>query len=267
MWFYEAKDWLGKEGPYAFRFDHIIFIVLTIVLGVVLSIVLHKKSKKTVKIVLISLWVFSVAIELWYYGYIFYQSATDPVNHPFNLETMLPFHSCLAFMYVFPVAMWCKDEKIKLAAENFLVIVNMIIGFITLFVGCPSKGSSALSFAGLQSLIFHGIIVIVPLLMVTTNLYDIKMKDLKYGLACFFTLSIFMWLFDNITGCDYFYFYDGHTFGVLEWISTNVHHFVWTLIVVSCYVITGVTMHCIIVFIKFLIESSNIEETPIVFKD
>ena len=32
--------------------------------------------------------------------------------------------------------MFCKNPIIKTAASNFLVVINMIIGFITLFVGC-----------------------------------------------------------------------------------------------------------------------------------
>jgi uncharacterized membrane protein len=82
------------------------------------------------------------------------------------------------FLYVFPVAIFVKNKVIKTAACNFLVVINMIIGFITLFVGCPPVGYSALSFSGFQSLLEHVIIVIVPLIMVATNYYDLQKKDL-----------------------------------------------------------------------------------------
>jgi uncharacterized membrane protein YwaF len=184
----------------------------------------------------------------------------DPSNYPFDIETMLPLHSCLMFLYVFPVAIFSKNRIIKTACFNFLVVINMIIGFITLFVGCPPVGYSALSFAGVQSLVEHLIIVIVPLILVTTGYYDLQKKDLLYGLALFGILSAIMWTFDAITGCDYFYFYDGHTFPVLKVISENVHHLVWTLIVVSCYVITGCAIHFLIVAIKYLINKKRQSE-------
>ena len=93
-----------------------------------------------------------------------------------------------------------------------------------------------------------------------TNYYDLKKKDLLYGLALFGILSVIMWTFDAITGCDYFYFYDGHTFPVLKVISDNVHHLVWTLIVVSCYVITGCAIHFLIVAIKYLVNKKRQSE-------
>ena len=226
-------------------------------IGVGLCFLLRKKSEKTIKIVLLSLWGFAVLSEVIYYGATYIMCIADPEKHPFDIEGMLPFHSCLMFLYVFPVAMFSKNKIIKTAASNFMVIINMIIGFITLFVGCPPVGSSTLSFVGLQSLILHVIIVIAPLIMVTTNYYDIQMSDVKWGLALFGLLSITMWIFDACTGCDYFYFYDGHTFPVFKFISENVHHLIWTLIVVSCYVITGVATHFLIIGVKYLINKKR----------
>ena len=181
----------------------------------------------------------------------------DPANHPFRIDSKLPLHSCLMFFYLFPFAMFSKNKVIKLATSNFLVIVNMIMGFITLFVGCPSAGTSALSFDGVQILTYHGIIVIVPLIMVVTNYYDIQKNDWKYGLSLFGILSVIMWTFDAIAGCDYFFFYDGHTFPAFKFISENVHHLVWSLIVISCYVITAFATHFLVFRIKYLIQKKK----------
>ena len=257
MDFFTKPDWFNRPGPYAFQIDHILFIVVSLLIGVGLCFLLRKKEKKTIIIVLISLWAFAVLVEVIYYGVTYAMCATDPVNYPFNIEGMLPFHSCLMFMYVFPFAIFSKNRIIKTMASNFVVVINMIIGFITLFVGCPPVGSSTFSFPGLQSLILHVIIVIVPLIMVATNYYDIQKQDLKYGLALFGILGLIMWIFDAFTGCDYFYFYDGHTFPVLKIISKNVPAIVWTLIVVSCYVITGCAIHFLIIGIKYLIKKKK----------
>ncbi len=260
MDFFFGRDWLNRGlESYAFQWDHLLFIFLFVPLGVLLGFFLRKKDKKIVKIVMISLWAFSLTIEIIYYITLYSICANDPVNHPFVLQSMLPLHSCLAFMYVFPIAMFVKNKYIKTAANNFLVVVNMIMGFITLFVGCPSKGYSALSTNGLQSLIYHVIIVIVPLIMLITGYYDLQKGDLKYGLALFGILATATWIFDACTGCDYFYIYDGHTFGILYEISENVHHLVWTLIVGSCYVITAVIIHFSVLGIKYLINKKKKE--------
>ena len=140
------------------------------------------------------------------------------------------------------------------------------MGFITLFVGCPPVGYSALSFSGIQSMVIHVIIVIVPLIMLVTNYYDLQKGDLKYGLALFGILGLSMWIFDAIAGCDYFFFYDGHTFPVFAFISENVPHIVWTLIVTTCYVLTAIIIHFTIYGIKTLIAKKNKTNKEITIK-
>ena len=258
MDFFNAKDWFNRPGPtYAFTLDHLLMVFGLLALGIALAFFLRTRSQKTAKIVLICLWAFGTAVVAFYYIATYVQCIADPEHHPFVMEGMLPFHSCLMFIYVFPVAMFAKNKVIKTAACNFLVIINMIIGFITLFVGVPPVGSSVFSLVGMQSLIIHVIIVVVPFAMVLNNIYNIQLMDFKYGLIAFGTLGLTMWIFDAISGCDYFYFYDGHTFPVLKVISENVHHLIWTLIVVSCYVITGLAIHFLIIGVKYLINKQK----------
>lgn len=257
MDFFTSHDWLNRNPPYAFRLDHILFVVIGLVIGVFLAFFLRGKSKKTIETVLISLWAFGTTIVTVYYVTLYILCGLYPADHPFEIDEMLPFHSCLMFMYIFPFTMFFKNKYIKLAATNFLVVVNMIMGFITLFVGCPPAGSSALSFVGIQSMVIHVIIVIVPLIMLVTNYYDLQKSDLKFGLALFGILAVSMWTFDAIAKCDYFFFYDGHTFPVLSFISDNVPNLVWTLIVVTCYVLTAIIIHFVIYGIKLLIARRN----------
>ena len=263
MDFFFVKDWLNRPEPYAFKLDHILFIIIGLLIGVLLCFLLHKKDKKTVKIVLIVLWGIVIVTQVVYYSIHYTMAVVDPVNHPFEIRKMLPLHSCLMYMYVMPFALFSKNRVVKTAANNFLVVVNMIMGFITLFVGCPSKGYSALSFNGFQSLLYHVIIVITPLIMVTTGYYDIKIGDVKYGLGLFLILATLIWIFDYIAGCDYFYIFDGTTFGVLEIISENVPPIVWTLITVSCYLITGVAMHFLVIGIKYYFAKRHASEEEI----
>lgn len=264
MEFFLKTDWLNREAPYSFQWDHWLLIAISIFAGVFLSLYLRRKDKETIKKWLIVLWAVATVSELGYFGFRFYLTIADPVNYPYSIDYMVPIHSCFMFMYIFPIAMFAKNKTIKLAATNFLVVVNMIMGFITMFVGCPSKGYSALSYSGLQSIFYHALIFIVPLIMVVTNYYDLQKWDIKYGISCFGVLTTLVWIFDAITGSDYFYIYDGHCFGILYEISENVHHLVWTLIVVSCYVITAFIIHFLIYFAKiFFAKKFNKEEETV----
>ena len=257
MEFLDKKDWLNREPPYAFQWDHLVWVLVGLAIGVFLAFYLRGKSKKLIRNVLVGMWAFGTTIVLTYYILLYISCISDPAEHPFEIDKMLPFHSCLMFMYIFPVAMFAKNKIIKTMANNFLVVVNMIIGFITLFVGCPPAGSSALSAEGVQSMVIHTIIVDVPFIMIVTKYYDIQKADLKWGLLLFGILSVIMWTFDAITGSDYFFFYDGHRFPVFSFISDNVPHIVWTLIVVTCYVLTGIIIHYLIIWIKGLIAKKQ----------
>ena len=263
MDFFKSRDWLNREGPYAFQFDHLLFLFVPLILGILLAIYLRNKDHKLVRKVMIALWAFGSTIVLIYYVATYIMCAMDPVGYPFVIEGMLPLHSCLMFIYVFPLAMFVKNKTIKTMAMNFLVVVNMIMGFITLFVGCPPKGSSALSFVGVQSMVIHVIIVVVPIIMLVTNYYDLKKQDIKYGLLMFAILGVTIWVFDAIAHCDYFYFYDGRTFGILYEISENVPHIVWTLIVVTCYVLTAIIIHYSVYGIKYYLAKRKAnKESP-----
>ena len=138
MEFFTSHDWFNRPGPkYAFQLDHILFIVIGLAIGFFLAFFLRKKSKKTISITLISLWAFGTTIVTFYYVSLYIICATDPINYPFDIEKMLPFHSCLMFMYIFPVAMFVKNKYIKLAATNFLVVVNMIMGAVAIVAAAP----------------------------------------------------------------------------------------------------------------------------------
>ena len=257
MNFFYDTDWLNREPPYAFKWDHIVFIIVAMAIGIVFALFMRKRSKKTVHITLVSIWAFYVLMQIVYYTLIYVRCATNPSEYPFNIDTMLPLHSCLMFMFIFPFAAFSKNKIIRTAACNFLVVVNMIMGFITLFVGCPGN-TSALSFFGLHTLIYHSIDVIVPLTMLVTKYYDIQKKDILYGLATFGALSTVIYIFDTITGCDYFYFYDGHVFPAFKFISENVpHHLLWSLLIISCYAITAVATHFLVIGIKYLLENKK----------
>ncbi|MBR0440019.1 MAG: YwaF family protein [Bacilli bacterium] len=248
-----VDDWLNREPPYAFTWDHFLFIFIYIFLGILLAFYLRKKSRKTITIVLICLWILFIAVEAFYLIALYIRSANNPTEYPFDMKKMLPLHTCLMPVYVFPFAIFSKNEVIKRSASSYLVIVNMIMGFITLFVGCPG-GNSALSYFGQHTLIYHALDVIIPLIMLVTGYYDIKKNDIYYGLAVFGILAIAVYIFDAITKCDYFFFYDGSTFPVFGFISSNVPNIVWTLIVVFVYVAIAFITHFSVIGIKTYFE-------------
>lgn len=255
MGFFTNPDWFNRPGPYAFTLEHFLFIIISAIIGIIAALLLRKVSPKTLRIVLICLWASVVFIDAFKWTIQYSLMFIYPDTYKFSLEQHLPLHSCSMFMYICPIALFSKNQKLRVFALNFLVTVNMIMGFITMFVGFSGKHASVFSFFGLHTLLYHALIFIIPLIMLVTGYYKPKVKDIKYGLATFLALGTVVLIFDIITKCDYMYFYDGHTFGVFKFIYENVPHFsIWTTIVVSCYIITAIATHFLVIGIAKLVE-------------
>ena len=50
MNFFNARDWLGRPGPYAFTLDHLLMVFGLLALGVAMALFLRKKDQKSIKI-------------------------------------------------------------------------------------------------------------------------------------------------------------------------------------------------------------------------
>ena len=46
MNFYDSRDWLNREPPYAFQWDHILLVFIGLAIGVLLAMFLRNKSQK-----------------------------------------------------------------------------------------------------------------------------------------------------------------------------------------------------------------------------
>ena len=263
MSFFLNPDWLNRPGPYAFKWDHFLFIALATIISIISAILLRKCQRKTIKIVLIAIWGTVVFIDVFKWTIFYILVFNNYPGYEFSLDRMLPLHSCSLFMYVMPFALFSKNRYVVTAANSFLVTVNMIMGYITLFVGFAGKNTSVFSFFGFHTLLYHALIFIAPLIMVVTGYYDLQRKDIKYGIVTFLMFAIVIWTFDAITGCDYMYIYDGHTFGVLKFIYENVHHLVWTLITITCYILTALITHYFIYFLKKHLQKTEANKDTI----
>ena len=81
MDFFLSHDWLNREGPtYAFKLDHILFIIIGLLVGVFLCFFLRKKDKKVIKITLISIWALALAVEILYYAVTYAYCIKDPLS-------------------------------------------------------------------------------------------------------------------------------------------------------------------------------------------
>ena len=254
MWFWDISDWFGRSGPYLLNAEHITFLVLvTLGGGILLPLLLRKAKRKTIHTVLIALWAFALVIDLIKWGSIWID---DIINHEaFNVGGQLPLHFCSMFLFIMPFALFAKNEKLKMAATNFVCTVSMVMGYMALYLSTWMMNNFSLfSFPGMHTMLYHAVLFVCPMIMLLTGYYQPKWKDMFGGMAVFGVIAAIMIAFDNIFVVDYMYLYDESSLGTFHFISQNVpHRLVWTLIAVLGYVGTIAIMHSLIMGIKTLV--------------
>ncbi len=260
MWFWDVGDWFGRSGPYLFNAEHIIFLVLvTFVGGIFLPLLLRKAEEKTIRKILIGLWIFALVIDIIKWGSIW---VDDIVNHEeFSVGGQLPLHFCSMFLYVMPFMLFCKNQKVKTAVANFICTVSMLMGYMAMYLSTWMMNNFSLfSFPGMHTMLYHAVLFIVPMIMLITGYYKPKWKDMLGGMAVFGIIAVIMIIFDNIFTVDYMYLYDESSLGTFHFISQNVpHRFIWTGIAVLGYLASvALILSCIMGIQKLCCKSKKV---------
>ena len=256
MEFIFARDWLGRATDNSVNFlfapEYIVFFIIATLTAILLPIFLRRVSDKTVRKVMIGLWIFALVIDVirWSVGWIY-----DAINgNPMHVGSALPLHTCSALMYIAPIALFCKNEKVKTAVCNFFCTINLFGGIVGMYVGTAIMWTySMTSFYGPEHMIYHAIAIILPLIMLVTGYYKPKKNDMWLGLIVFAIIAIPIFIFDNIFGVDYMYIYDGSTLEPFKAIANAMpHRLIWTLVACIGYALLIVIIQSIAIGIRTL---------------
>ena len=204
MNFFTNPDWFGRPGPFAYNLEYIVFIVLAIVFAFVLPILLRKKDKKTIKTTLMILWIIAVCLDLLKYGYsLIYNICNDSLS----LQTLdLPLWTCSMFLYLMPITLFCKNEKVSRASTAFICTISFFAGMVNFAIPCEE---SLFSFYGLHKTVFHYILMLTPAVMLGTGYIKLKLKDLIPVMLVLIVFGIPVYVFNAIAQQDYMFTYDG----------------------------------------------------------
>lgn len=163
---------------------------------------MRKSGWKTIKIVLIVLWVIEVVFEFtkigintWAYGY-------------FETQAILPIHLCSWFMYVMPFVIWGKGW-LKQAALAFICTYGLLGGVVNFIVPDILNYYPAWAFFGLHTMLYHGIMLFVGILL-WIKVY--KPKPIDWVTAFIFVVIAYIpcVIVDQLYGWNYMFLTDGH---------------------------------------------------------
>ena len=204
MNFFTNPDWFHRPGPFAYNTEYIIFIVLSIIFAFICPIMLKKKDNKTIKTVLIVLWGVAVALDVVKYGYSLIVNLKNGVTGLGNYD--IPLWTCSMFLYLMPVALFSKNEKVKRACTAFICTISFFAGMVNFAVPCDD---SLFSFYGMHKTVYHYILMLTPAIMLGTGFIKLQVKDLLGIMAVLVIFGIPVYIFNAIFKQDYMFTYDG----------------------------------------------------------
>ena len=204
MNFFTNPDWFGRPGPFAYNAEFIICALLLVALTFIIPILLRKKENAPIKTILIVLWGVAVFLDLLKYGY---SLISNIVNHTLSLATLdVPLWTCSMFLYIMPIALFSKREKLSRACMAFICSISFFAGFINFAMPCEE---SLFSFLGLHKTIYHYILMLTPAIALGCGYFKLKLKDLSGIMATLVIFGIPVYIFNAITKQDYMFTYDG----------------------------------------------------------
>ncbi len=204
MNFFTNPDWFGRSGPFAYNVEFIVCTVLLVALTFIIPILLRKKEQKTIKTILIVLWGVAVFLDLTKYGYSFINNV---VNGTLTLATLdVPLWTCSMFLYLMPVALFCKKEVVSRACMAFICSISFFAGIINFAMPCEE---SLFSFMGLHKSLYHYTLMLTPAIALGCGYFKLKLKDMGSIMATLVAFGIPVYIFNAITKQDYMFTYDG----------------------------------------------------------
>lgn len=202
--FFESNDWFGRSGPFAYNTEYIIFIVLAIALAFVLPILLRKKESKAIKTALIILWAIAVVLDITKYVYNWVSHSLNGTATVDNLA--FPFWTCSMYLYIMPIALFCKNEKVSRACSAFICTISFFAGIVNFAI--PAE-ESLFSFPGLHKIVYHYILMLTPAVMLGTGYFKLKLKDILGVMIVFIICAVPVYIFNAVFKQDYMYTYNG----------------------------------------------------------
>lgn len=177
-----------------FSAGHIAFLAIGIVFGVTCIFIGRRLSEKGKNIMLICLLAAYLVLE----AAKFIRYFTVPGY--FNIKTSLPFHLCSIAVFIYPLAVFCKNLTIR----NFIYGISMPGAFFAL-VTPDIKGSGLFSFYFIHAMYAHTFIFFIPIFMVACGFFRPDYKRIPKLFVMLLICMIPALISNYFIGSNYFF--------------------------------------------------------------
>lgn len=171
--FFTHKDFLpsaDKMPGTMFTPLHFAFSAVLIALIAVLVFLLRRMGERKLKIMFTVLWAFLVVAET--VKIVWESTAGSTVR--FEWGGLLPLYPCSIYMYAMPIAIWGKGV-LRRAGCGYVCTLGLIGGAINfVYPANVLVNYSCISFAGLHTFVYHGVMVFTAAIMLASGYHSYK---------------------------------------------------------------------------------------------
>ena len=170
--FFTHKDLLDQNMMTGKLFTPLHFIVAGILLALLITgaILLSKRSERTIRIAFTVIWATLTVVDI--FRMIWESTTGNSVG--FEWGGNLPLYPCSIFMYAMPFVIWGRG-KVRYAACGYVCTLGFFGGAINfVYPANVLSNYSCLSFAGINTFLYHGAIVFCALVMLISGYHSFK---------------------------------------------------------------------------------------------
>ena len=226
--FFKYYTEINKEVVFQ-NFDrgHSIALIILLVCMLIGFKIIKSLKKETANKVLKVLAILVPIVELTHTYWLYTCGETSIVK-------LLPFHICSISMITIPLAMFTNNVYIK----EYVFAYSVIGGIFGVSLPSGVSGSyPIIHFQTIQTIIFHGLIVFVPLAMIVAGVFKPNIKNLRVVHIIYFIIAVCVGLFDYVFGENYMFLMYPPEVGIAEWVYSNFGLGIYIVIhFITCFV-------------------------------
>ena len=185
------NDYKIYEVPNRFSYQHLLLIFIDIIYIFSMIYFLRNKSKKTQKIVLLSL---NIACALIFAGRMFFGWEGSRIYNEGSKTSLLPFELCNLNIFISLIAL-IIDKKFL---NNYLYFVSMIGALVPLLVfpdiHMITNGNNLFHYMFFDYWFIHTQLVLIPLAMISWKWFKPNFKIIPYVSLTLFGVHLFCFL-------------------------------------------------------------------------
>ena len=183
------------SAPKSYGAFHLIMLAVIVSAAVILNAKFHSVSDRRFRKILAILWCVMVVGEIYHQSCFFFGVENGVASWEYQWYKF-PFQFCATPLYILPLAIFPRNERVRGLAEAFLMSFSLFAGLAVIIY--PNDVFVSLIGASVQSMIHHGLQVVIGIFIGIRNRKRLTFKFFLGGALIFAILLVLAVIINEI---------------------------------------------------------------------